>query len=52
MPLTLITGIYGMNLTSGMWPSPEWGWSFSAVMGSFVVIVIGMLYLFKRRHWW
>jgi magnesium transporter len=52
MPLTLITGIYGMNLTNGMWPSPAWGWSFSAVIGSFAVIVIGMLYVFKRRHWW
>lgn len=52
MPLTLITGIYGMNLTKAMWPSPEWAWSFPAVMGSFVVIVLGMLYLFKRRRWW
>jgi len=52
MPLTLITGIYGMNLTNGMWPSTESSWGFSFVMGSFVVIVIGMLYLFKRRRWW
>ena len=52
MPLTLITGIYGMNLTRGMWPSPEWAWSFPAVMGSFLVITVGMLYLFKRRGWW
>jgi magnesium transporter len=52
MPLTLITGIYGMNLTRGMWPSPDWAWSFAAVMGSFLVITVGMLYLFKRRGWW
>jgi magnesium transporter len=52
MPLTLITGIYGMNLTRTMWPSPEWAWSFPAVMASFAVIVAGMLYMFKRRGWW
>jgi magnesium transporter len=52
MPLTLITGIYGMNLTKEMWPSPDWAWSFPFVMGACVVIVIGMLYLFKRRRWW
>jgi magnesium transporter len=52
MPLTLITGIYGMNLTTKMWPSPDWAWSFPAVIGSFVVITLGMLYLFKRRGWW
>jgi magnesium transporter len=52
MPLTLITGIYGMNLTRMMWPSPDWAWSFWAVMGSCVVITMGMLYLFKRRGWW
>lgn len=52
MPLTLITGIYGMNLTKAMWPSPEWAWSFPAVMASFVVITLGMLVLFKRRGWW
>ena len=53
MPLTLITGIYGMNLTGGMWPPPgDVAWAFWAVMGSFVVITAGMLYLFKRRGWW
>ena len=52
MPLTLITGIYGMNLTKMMWPSTEWAWSFPVVMGSMFVIVIGMLYAFKRRGWW
>jgi magnesium transporter len=52
MPLTLISGIYGMNLTKTMWPSPEMWWSFPAVMGSFVIITIAMLVLFKRRGWW
>jgi magnesium transporter len=52
MPLTLITGIYGMNLTKWMWPSPDWAWSFPLVIVACVVITIGMLGLFKRRGWW
>lgn len=52
MPLTLITGIYGMNLTTNMWPSPDYPWSFAAVIGSFVVITLSMLVVFKRRGWW
>jgi magnesium transporter len=52
MPLTLITGIYGMNLTTNMWPSPAYPWSFAAVIGSFVAITLSMLVVFKRRGWW
>jgi magnesium transporter len=52
MPMTLITGIYGMNLTKNMWPSTEYPWSFAAVIGSFVVITLSMLVVFKRRGWW
>ena len=33
MPLTLLSGIYGMNLLRGMWPPPEAWWSFSLVVG-------------------
>lgn len=52
MPLTLISGIYGMNVTRGMWPPTTAYWSFWAVSGSMVVIVGGMLWYFKRRRWW
>ncbi len=52
MPLTLITGIYGMNLTKAMWPSPDWFWSFPIVIAACVVITGAMLYVFKRRQWW
>ena len=52
MPLTLITGIYGMNLTKMMWPSPDAAWAFPLVMLACVVVVVGMLILFKRRRWW
>ena len=52
MPLTLITGIYGMNLTTNMWPAPAYPWSFAAVIGSFAIITATMLVVFKRRGWW
>jgi magnesium transporter len=52
MPLTLISGIYGMNVVLGMWPPINRAWSFPAVVGSMVVIAIGMLWFFKRRSWW
>jgi magnesium transporter len=52
MPLTLISGIYGMNITKMMWPSPDWAWSFPVVIAGLLVIVVGMLYAFKRRGWW
>jgi magnesium transporter len=52
MPLTLISGIYGMNVVAGMWPPIGAAWSFWAVAGSMLVIVAGMLTYFKRRRWW
>ncbi len=52
MPLTLISGVYGMNVSVGMWPPTDAAWSFWAVIGSFVVITVAMLYVFKRRGWW
>jgi magnesium transporter len=52
MPLTLISGIYGMNVTRGMWPSVEAQWSFAAVIAAMVAISVGMLWFFKRRSWW
>jgi magnesium transporter len=52
MPLTLISGIYGMNITVGMWPPIAERWSFGVVAVSMLVIVAGMLTYFKRRRWW
>ncbi len=52
MPLTLISGIYGMNVLKGMWPPSDAGWSFPAIMGSMVVISVWMVLFFRRREWW
>lgn len=52
MPLTLISGIYGMNVTKGMWPPSGASWSFPFIIGSLVVIGLWMLTYFRRRRWW
>jgi magnesium transporter len=54
MPLTLISGIYGMNLTAGMWPptGDVNRWSFSAVMVVMLVIAASMALYFRRKNWW
>jgi magnesium transporter len=52
MPLTLLSGIYGMNVVRGMWPPISATWSFGAVVGSMVVIALWMSWYFRRRNWW
>ncbi|UCD57174.1 MAG: magnesium/cobalt transporter CorA [Candidatus Hydrogenedentota bacterium] len=49
MPLTLITGIYGMNFNN----MPELGWRFGyfVVMGGMLGLTLLMLWYFKRRRW-
>lgn len=52
MPLTLLSGIYGMNVTKGMWPPTESVWSFALVIGVMVAIAVWMIALFRRKDWW
>jgi magnesium transporter len=52
MPLTLISGVYGMNVTVGMWPSTVARWSFAAVVGTMVLIAVSMSIYFRKRNWW
>lgn len=49
LPLTLITGIYGMNFKY----MPELGWKFGypAVLGVMALIAVALLLLFKRKGW-
>jgi magnesium transporter len=51
LPLTLVAGVYGMNMHlpgvgSGNDPRPFW-W----LMGAMAAAVAGMLWFFKRRNW-
>jgi magnesium transporter len=52
MPLTLLSGIYGMNLLKGMWPPDGALWAFPAVVTSMLVIAVGMALYFRRKQWW
>ncbi len=52
MPLTLISGIYGMNLLVGMWPGPLGRWSFVLVVGSMLLIALSMSAYFRKKKWW
>ena len=52
MPLTLISGIYGMNVVVGMWPPISEIWSFPVVVGSMVVIALVMALYFRKKQWW
>ncbi len=52
MPLTLISGIYGMNLLAGMWPPPSAPWGFWVVNALMAAIAAWMIWFFRRRKWW
>lgn len=49
IPLTFITGIYGMNFE--YMPELHWHWGYFAVLFVMVVISISMLVYFKRKRW-
>jgi len=49
IPLTFITGLYGMNFKN--MPELEWEYSYPAVLMSMVVITIAMLFYFRKRGW-
>ena len=48
---TLISGVYGMNLTEGFWPPSDSDWAFGAVVGTMVAIAVGLLAYFRFRRW-
>ena len=49
LPLTFITGLYGMNVKN--LPYAEEPWSFDAIMGACALIAAGITIYFVRRHW-
>ena len=55
MPLTFITGLYGMNFDRGRspWNMPELGWHYGypLVLLVIVTVAVGMLIYFKRKKW-
>ena len=49
LPLTLITGIYGMNFKN--MPELGWGPGYFVTLGAMIIISISMLMFFKYKGW-
>lgn len=49
MPLSFIVGLYGMNFD--YMPELKWHWGYFMVWGVIVLLVVGMLYYFRRKKW-
>ena len=48
LPLTFITGLYGMNVAL---PFQDKAWAFYGLIGVMVVVAAVFIYIFKRRKW-
>jgi magnesium transporter len=51
LPLTLISGIYGMNFEENQFPSFTAPWGFAVAVGSMVALAAGLLAFFRWRGW-
>ncbi len=49
MPLTFITGIFGMNFKN--FPELDWKYGFQATIAIMFVLGVGMLWFFWRKKW-
>lgn len=49
LPLSLVAGIYGMNLQT--WPTMEHTWGFWAVLGSMGAVAAALGIFFRTRRW-
>jgi magnesium transporter len=50
MPLTVLSGMFGMNVELPHMPGPPW-MEFWWITGFMAVIALAMLYMFRRRRW-
>jgi len=48
---TLLSGIYGMNLTEGFWPPADSNWGFITVVASIAIAAVLVLAFFRYRRW-
>jgi magnesium transporter len=51
LPLTLISGIYGMNFEHNQFPGFDESWGFAAAVGSMVALAVGLLVFSRWRGW-
>jgi magnesium transporter len=50
LPLTVITGIYGMNFED--MPELRWRYGYPATLVGMAAIMVGVAWYFKRKDWW
>jgi magnesium transporter len=50
MPLTFIVGVYGMNFDN--MPELHWKYGYFIILGCMFLLLMGMIYYFKRRNWY
>ncbi len=50
MPLTLLSGLWGMNIPLPHFPGTDRA-QFWWLIGIMAAIVAGMLVMFRRKHW-
>ena len=49
IPLTFLSGLYGMNF---MWmPERDWKWSYPILLAFMALIAVVLLLYFKRKGW-
>ena len=55
IPLTFITGVYGMNFDPSSsplnMPELDWYWGYPFALGLMIVTALGLLWFFARRRW-
>ncbi len=49
IPLTFVAGIYGMNFDN--MPELHWRYGYPAIWGVMILLTVGMLAFFRRKHW-
>ena len=50
MPLTFIVGIYGMNFDN--MPELHWEYGYFIILGFMLLLLLGMIYYFKKKKWY
>lgn len=50
MPMTFIVGVYGMNFEN--MPELHWKYGYFIIMGFMVLLLLGMIYYFKKKNWY
>jgi magnesium transporter len=50
MPLTFIVGVYGMNFDN--MPELHWKYGYFYIVGFMFLLLLGMIYYFKKKKWY